>query len=101
MDVQVVAGDGEPLESLLRRFKREVNNSGHLMELKHRRYFENGQDIIKRKIKEVPETHLQAARACVHCQNSKLVLDSDSAYYYVLLCIIYPSIFITVRLFTW
>jgi ribosomal protein S21 len=55
MDVQVVAGDGEPLESLLRRFKREVNNSGHLMELKHRRYFENGQDIIKRKIKEVPE----------------------------------------------
>ena len=40
------------MESLLRRFKREVNKSGHLMELRHRRYFEDSQDIKKRKIKE-------------------------------------------------
>lgn len=47
-----MAGDGEPMESLLRRFKREVNKSGHLMELRHRRYFEDSQDVKKRKIKE-------------------------------------------------
>ena len=52
MDVKVVAGEGEAMESLLRRFKREVNKSGHLMELRHRRYFEDSQDIKKRKIKE-------------------------------------------------
>mmetsp|Transcript_34756 Transcript_34756/g.70974 ORF Transcript_34756/g.70974 Transcript_34756/m.70974 type:complete len:133 (+) Transcript_34756:35-433(+) len=51
-DVKIVSGEGEPLESLLRRFKREVNNAGALMELRHRRYFENSQDLKKRKIKE-------------------------------------------------
>ena len=45
-------GDGEPIESALRRFKREVNKSGHLMELRHRRYFENSQERKKRKVKE-------------------------------------------------
>ena len=45
-------GDGEPIESALRRFKREVNKSGHLMELRHRRYFENSQEKKKRKVKE-------------------------------------------------
>jgi len=44
--------DGEPIESALRRFKREVNKSGHMMELRHRRYFENSQEKKKRKIKE-------------------------------------------------
>ena len=50
--IKVAVGDGEPIESALRRFKREVNKSGHLMELRHRRNFENSQDRIKRKIKE-------------------------------------------------
>lgn len=50
--IKVVVGDGEPIESALRRFKREVNKSGHLMELRHRRTFENSQDRKKRKIKE-------------------------------------------------
>ena len=48
----MVVGDGEPIESAIRRFKREVNKSGHLMELRHRRNFENSQDRKKRKIKE-------------------------------------------------
>uniref|UniRef100_A0A7S2C4M7 30S ribosomal protein S21 n=1 Tax=Octactis speculum TaxID=3111310 RepID=A0A7S2C4M7_9STRA len=52
MQVQVTANDGEPLESLLRRFKREVNKSGHMIELRHRRYFEDSQDMKKRKIQE-------------------------------------------------
>merc|ERR1712129_133437 len=50
VDVKVDVGEGEPIESALRRFKREVNKSGHLMELRHRRYFENSQDRKKRKI---------------------------------------------------
>lgn len=52
VSVKIDVGEGEPVESALRRFKREVNKSGHLMELRHRRYFENGQEKKKRKIKE-------------------------------------------------
>ena len=50
--IKVDVGDGEPIESALRRFKREVNKSGHLIELRHRRTFENAQEKKKRKIKE-------------------------------------------------
>jgi len=50
--VAVQVGEGEPVESALRRFKREVNKSGHLMELRHKRYFENSQEKKKRKVKE-------------------------------------------------
>merc|ERR1712129_586003 len=50
VDVKVDVGEGEPIDSALRRFKREVNKSGHLMELRHRRYFENAQAKKKRKI---------------------------------------------------
>jgi small subunit ribosomal protein S21 len=50
--VRIEVGDGEPIESALRRFKREVNKSGHLMELRHKRYFENPQERKKRKVKD-------------------------------------------------
>jgi small subunit ribosomal protein S21 len=50
--IKVDVGDGEPIESALRRFKREINKSGHLMELRHKRYFENPQERKKRKVKE-------------------------------------------------
>ena len=50
--IKVNVGDGEPIESALRRFKRAVNGSGHLMELRHKRYFENPQEKKKRKVKE-------------------------------------------------
>ena len=50
VSVKIEVGEGEPIESALRRFKREVNKSGHLMELRHRRYFENSQERKKRKI---------------------------------------------------
>lgn len=52
MKIKVEVGDGEPIESALRRFKREINKSGHLIELRHRRYFENSQEKVKRKVKE-------------------------------------------------
>jgi small subunit ribosomal protein S21 len=50
--IKVNVGDGEPIESALRRFKRAVSNSGHLMELRHKRYFENSQERQIRKVKE-------------------------------------------------
>jgi ribosomal protein S21 len=50
--IKIVVGDGEPVESALRRFKRVVVQSGHLMELRHKRYFENSQEKKKRKVKE-------------------------------------------------
>merc|ERR1719327_109145 len=52
VNIKVNVGDGEPIESALRRFKRAVSNSGHLQELRHKRYFENKQERKKRKIKE-------------------------------------------------
>lgn len=50
VNIKVDVGEGEPIESALRRFKREVNKSGHLMDLRYKRYFENSQDRKKRKI---------------------------------------------------
>merc|ERR1719181_1517326 len=50
VSVKVNVGEGESIEGALRRFKREVNKSGHLMELRHKRYFENSQERKKRKI---------------------------------------------------
>lgn len=50
VDIKIQVGEGEPIESALRRFKREVNKSGHLQELRYKRYFENSQDLKKRKI---------------------------------------------------
>jgi small subunit ribosomal protein S21 len=44
VNIKVVIGDGEPVESALRRFKREINKSGHLMDLRHKRYFESTQE---------------------------------------------------------
>jgi ribosomal protein S21 len=52
VSIKVEVGEGEPIESAIRRFKREVNKSGHMMELRHRRYFENSQEKKKRKVKE-------------------------------------------------
>ena len=51
VNIKVNVGDGEPIESALRRFKREVNKPGHLMELCHKKDFKNSQEKAKRKIK--------------------------------------------------
>jgi small subunit ribosomal protein S21 len=67
--IRVEVGNGEPIESALRRFKKEVNKSSHLMELRHRRYFENSQDKIKRKRRR--------RRGCV--VNSNVCRESDAA----------------------
>lgn len=49
MEVKVVVGDREPIESALRRFKKDVIKSGHLFELRRRRYFETNTEKRLRK----------------------------------------------------
>jgi ribosomal protein S21 len=44
---QFDVGDGEPSKPALRPFKRKVNDSGHLVVLRHKCHFDNSQ--MKRK----------------------------------------------------
>lgn len=45
----VVVGEKESVEAALRRFRRGVIDSDCIMETRRRRYFEDAQDVIKRK----------------------------------------------------
>ena len=56
--------DGEDISSLLKRFKRKVENSGHLVELRERKYFvkpsmvkriQKNQILFKRKVEKILE----------------------------------------------
>merc|ERR1711871_132015 len=47
--VKITVNDDEPIENVLRRFKRSVNQSGHLMELRFKEQWENAHDKRKRK----------------------------------------------------
>ncbi|XP_010932294.1 uncharacterized protein [Elaeis guineensis] len=51
-NVQVVVGDDEPEEVLLRRFRREVMKAGVVQECKRRRWFENKHEKTKRKARD-------------------------------------------------
>jgi len=42
----------EPLESMIRRLKRKVNNSGIMQEVKRNRYYEKPSEKKKRKIRD-------------------------------------------------
>ena len=44
-----VQDDSEPIENVIKRFKRSVNQSGHLMEMRHRELWETAADKRKRK----------------------------------------------------
>ncbi|ABO99318.1 Plastid ribosomal protein S21 small ribosomal subunit [Ostreococcus lucimarinus CCE9901] len=46
---EVTVGENENAESAIRRFRKAVMSSGHIQETRRRRYFENKQDILKRK----------------------------------------------------
>ncbi|TFJ84641.1 hypothetical protein NSK_004106 [Nannochloropsis salina CCMP1776] len=48
-DVMVSVGDGENIDNAVKRFKREVNKSGHLLDLRFHRYHETNQEKAKRK----------------------------------------------------
>jgi small subunit ribosomal protein S21 len=44
-----VQDEGEPIENVIKRFKRAVNQSGHLQEMRHRELWETAADKRKRK----------------------------------------------------
>ena len=44
-----VQDENEPIENTIKRFKRAVNQSGHLMEMRHRELWETAADKRKRK----------------------------------------------------
>lgn len=46
---EINVGENEPGESAIRRFRKAVMSSGHIVETRRRRYHENKQDILKRK----------------------------------------------------
>lgn len=48
--VKIVPGEEEPIENTLRRFKRGVSQSGHLIELRFKEFWETTQDKKKRKM---------------------------------------------------
>lgn len=49
MAVKLICNDEEPIENTLRRFKRSVNQSGHLMALRYKEQWETAADKKKRK----------------------------------------------------
>jgi small subunit ribosomal protein S21 len=51
--VGIVVKDGEPIESALRRFKRDCANAGILSEIKKREYYEKPSIIRKKAIDAV------------------------------------------------
>ncbi|PIA51417.1 hypothetical protein AQUCO_01100326v1 [Aquilegia coerulea] len=51
-NVQILVGEDEPEEVLLRRFKREVFKAGVIQECKRRKFFENSQEERKRRIRD-------------------------------------------------
>ena len=56
----VVTGENESFESLLRRFNKRVQQDGILAEVRHREYYEKPN--LKRKRKEAAKRH-KSARA--------------------------------------
>jgi small subunit ribosomal protein S21 len=56
---QVIPGENEHIESILRRFKREVSNAGIFPDIKKNRFFETPGE--KRKRKEIAK-HRQRKR---------------------------------------
>ncbi|MCD7464351.1 hypothetical protein HAX54_052553 [Datura stramonium] len=51
-NVQVIAGENEPEEKLIGRFRREVLRAGVIQESKRRRFFESTQEKKKRKSRD-------------------------------------------------
>ena len=59
---KVVANENEDFESLLRRFNRQVQQSGILAEVRHREYYEKPSTIRNRKRKAFERKLLKKQR---------------------------------------
>ena len=51
--MKIAVSEEEPIENVLRRFKKSVNQSGHLMDLRFKEEWENAHDKKKRKRERV------------------------------------------------
>lgn len=60
MDVTVNLEDGESIEGALRRFKREVLKSGHLMEIRRKQHYESS---TEKRIRKDALSHRRARMA--------------------------------------
>eukprot|EP01038_Epipyxis_sp_PR26KG_P005399 gene5399-7483_t len=47
--VKLVYNEEEPIENVLKRFKRSVNQSGHLLDLRYKEHWETAAEKRKRK----------------------------------------------------
>nr|CAD1831670.1 unnamed protein product [Ananas comosus var. bracteatus] len=78
-NVQVVVGEDEPEEVLLRRFRREVSKAGVIQECKRRRFFENKQEERKRKAREAGRRNRRRRLASGPRFPSSSAADSEAA----------------------
>ncbi len=79
MDVTVVVGDNEPIESAIRRFKKDVTRSGHLFELRRRRYFETNTEKRLRKAAAARRKARMARNMKIHRPYPQASRNSTSA----------------------
>jgi small subunit ribosomal protein S21 len=52
MGLKLVFNEEEPIENALKRFKRGINQSGHLMDLRNKEQWETAADKRKRKMEK-------------------------------------------------
>ena len=69
--VQCVIGEKESVEAALRRFRREVMSSECINEVRRRRYFEDAQDIKKRKEKKAHKLRARSRKNQSHIRIPK------------------------------
>jgi len=48
--IKITVNEGEPIENVLKKFKRNVNQSGHLMDLRFKEQWETVAEKKKRKM---------------------------------------------------
>jgi ribosomal protein S21 len=68
MEFQVVIGEDEPADSVVRRFRKAVMQAGVIPECRRRRFHETPQDIVKRKQQNARRRKIRyCSRLCYGC----------------------------------
>ena len=90
-NVQVVVDDNEPEERLLNRFRREVMRAGVIQECKRRRFFENTQDVRKRKTREAAKRNRRRSLSTISLWDLSSYLSNSLTPFFVQILIDYDS----------
>lgn len=91
-NVQVIVDDNEPEERLLNRFRREVMRAGVIQECKRRRFFENTQDVRKRKTREAAKRNRRRSLSTISFWDlSSYFSNSVTPFFFVQILIDYDS----------